>query len=206
MKIILDKSGKGFKITKEGYKKIFEELSEYQYDALYHLDTFEQNLSKIVNTFELRTNLIIIQLIKEFPSMLENQFIICDIFLPDGIRINDLNLHVEQCEENGFAERVVYEICNSLNETSNDKVFQEYVEKMQKIGIREWKIGWESIYKYEGRKIYNRVSKTIGTVQSQLGNYPVFTDEYGNSIPYTADEFKHGSGSWIYIIGEEYDK
>lgn len=78
----------------------------------------------------------------------------------------------------------------------------EYIEKMKNAGYTQWKIGWESIPKYIGHKIYNTRTKKVGILEWDNG--PLIKMEDGSiDIPYCS-EFRHSSGEWIYKIGEDY--
>lgn len=84
---------------------------------------------------------------------------------------------------------------------------ERYIERMSKEYNKfSWEIGWESLPKYIGHKIYNRNTKQIVTVQWDEGDYyPKFINENGEEIDYYSYEFRHDRAFWIYKVGEDYN-
>lgn len=67
-----------------------------------------------------------------------------------------------------------------------------------------WEIGWESLPKYIGHKIYNRYTKEIAIVNWNTG-YPRLICESGEEIMCRYVDFRGGNAFWIYKVGENYD-
>lgn len=84
------------------------------------------------------------------------------------------------------------------------ETLEEYSAIMKNIhGKSRWKIGWESLPKYIGHKIYNTKTKQVATVNWDNG-YPHLLDKENNEVSFHASEFMHEEGCWIYSIGEVY--
>ena len=77
---------------------------------------------------------------------------------------------------------------------------ENYIDLMHRKGYDKWCIGWESLPKYIGHKIFNMTTGVIGIVTWDTGYPGIISDE--GPIDFTAGEFRHGSGSWIYMIGK----
>ncbi len=86
-----------------------------------------------------------------------------------------------------------------------NETLEEYIIRMKNAyGKTRWKIGWESLQKYIGHKIYNVKTKQTATVNWDDG-YPHLLNNEGNEISCHASEFMHGEGNWIYSVGEVYE-
>lgn len=80
---------------------------------------------------------------------------------------------------------------------------ERYIELMTKeYNKYSWEIGWDSLPKYIGHKIYNRNTKQIVTVQ--WDDYPKFINKNGKEEYFSCCEFRHGEALWIYKVGEDY--
>lgn len=80
----------------------------------------------------------------------------------------------------------------------------KYIELQVQHGEYQWKIGWQSLPKYIGHKIFNINSRTIATLI--WDEHPTLYDMNGNVVPCHASDFLHGNGYWIYKVGENYNE
>lgn len=87
---------------------------------------------------------------------------------------------------------------------TSSKNLDDYCKMMSSRGQTSWEVGWESLPKYIGHKIYNRNTNTVAVVNWDEG-YPRLFDKEDHKVPCCANDFRHGDGYWIYMIGENYD-
>lgn len=81
---------------------------------------------------------------------------------------------------------------------------ERYVELMtNEYNTYSWEIGWESLPKYIGHKIYNRNTKQVATLQ--WDDYPKLIKENGEEVSFSLYEFRHDKAFWIYKVGENYN-
>lgn len=69
--------------------------------------------------------------------------------------------------------------------------------------INQWEIGWESLPKYIGHKIYNNKTNEIAIVNWDNG-YPEYITENNERKYFCCDDFRHNKANWIYRVGEQY--
>lgn len=82
---------------------------------------------------------------------------------------------------------------------------ERYIDFMTKEhNTFSWEIGWESLPKYIGHKIFNTKTNKIATVNWDNG-YPQLFDENGEEIVCRCCDFRHDNAYWIYKIGENYE-
>lgn len=82
---------------------------------------------------------------------------------------------------------------------------EKYIDFMAKEHNQiSWEIGWESLPKYIGHKIYNRYTKEIVIVNWDTG-FPRLLNEKGKEIMCCCADFRGGNAFWIYKVGENYN-
>lgn len=81
---------------------------------------------------------------------------------------------------------------------------KKYIELMTKMYNKfSWEIGWESLPKYIGHKIYNVNTKQVAIVNWDEG--PRLFDLSGKEVMCCCADFRGGNAFWIYKVGEIYD-
>lgn len=101
-----------------------------------------------------------------------------------------------------FATTISKEVVKCVKPV-HDLSLEEYCKYAQQQGDTEWSIGWEAIpRRYIGAKIHNTRTGVTATVKWDESLELI--DEKGESVKYGAHEFRHGTGEWIYKIGEDY--
>lgn len=82
---------------------------------------------------------------------------------------------------------------------------EDHIKSMKSKGFTKWKIGWESLPKYNGHYIFN--TNTGEKVKVIFDDYPPILEfKDGKKIYPNANDFRHGNGYWIYCIGENYSE
>lgn len=128
MRIILDKSGKGFNFTEEGYdillNETFKKIRVVTTVGPTFYKTFKMNIINNIYDIDFRTNSILIEAAEKYgPKMIENEFIIVDVSLPEGISEVDNRLTIES-DNNG--EKLVYTIFHSY-ENIEDEYYSTHI-------------------------------------------------------------------------------
>lgn len=81
---------------------------------------------------------------------------------------------------------------------------EKYVEMMAKVyGLTQWEIGWESLPKYIGHRIFNIDTLEIVTVAWDNG-FPEMIKENGERGYFCCSDFRHDRALWIYKSNETY--
>ena len=81
---------------------------------------------------------------------------------------------------------------------------EDYSKRMeQEFNETSWLIGWESLPKYIGHKIFNTNTKEIVTVMWDNG-YPESLSSDGARDYFKCCDFRHQHGYWLYKVEEEY--
>lgn len=81
---------------------------------------------------------------------------------------------------------------------------EKYIDFMTKEHNQySWEIGWESLPKYIGHKIYNCKTKEIVIVNWDTG-FPRLLNESGKEIKCSYNDFRGGNAVWQYKVGEKY--
>lgn len=82
---------------------------------------------------------------------------------------------------------------------------EKYIDLMtNKYNQFSWEIGWESLPKYIGHKIYNLNTKQVAIVNWDTG-FPQLLDLRGKEIVCFCADFRSGNAFWIYKVGENYN-
>lgn len=81
---------------------------------------------------------------------------------------------------------------------------EKYVDMMVSVyGLVQWEIGWESLPKYIGHKIFNVNTLETVTVVWEKG-YPEMIKENGEQKYFCCSDFRHDKALWIYRADEHY--
>lgn len=82
---------------------------------------------------------------------------------------------------------------------------ERYVDLMIKeYNQFSWEIGWESLPKYIGHKIYNLNTQQVAIVNWDIG-FPRLLDLSGKEIMCCCADFRGGNAFWIYKAGGNYE-
>lgn len=81
---------------------------------------------------------------------------------------------------------------------------EKYVDMMARVyGLTQWEIGWESLPKYIGHKIFNINTFETVTVVWDKG-YLEMLKENGKRDHFCCSDFRHDRALWIYKSNEQY--
>ena len=84
------------------------------------------------------------------------------------------------------------------------ETLEDYSKRMeQKFNKTSWLIGWESLPKYIGHKIFNANTKKTVVVMWDNG-CPESLDLDETRDYFHCEDFRHQNGYWLYKVGEEY--
>lgn len=130
MKIILDKSGKGFNFTEDGIgillNEAFKRMHKETEIGPTVSETFRKNVIDSIFDISFRSNSILIELAEKYGSkVIENDFIIVDVLLPEGIIDLDDRLTIES-DRNG--EKLVYTIFHSCEDIEDDYYYTHIIQ------------------------------------------------------------------------------
>lgn len=81
---------------------------------------------------------------------------------------------------------------------------ERYIDMMSSVhGLTKWEVGWESLPKYIGHKIFNTETSESVLVVWDKG-YPEMMKENGKRDFFHCHDFRHDKALWIYKVGEHY--
>ena len=87
------------------------------------------------------------------------------------------------------------------------KYLQDYIESMSQHGVTCWAVGWEAANKYVGATIYNYRTKQKAFIgEHQCAWDGAMDPDTKKPINFVVEDFRHGNRSWIYEVGEKYDR